>query len=374
MLKGIKAGPSYGIMVCGHGSRNQNAVGEFSKLAIRLRERFPQWPVDYGYLEFANPVLHKGLDALKEKGVDHILAVPGMLFAAGHAKNDLPSVLNSYQAKNPDVRIDYGRELGIDLKMIRAAGARVQEALDACDSDVPMEETMLVVVGRGASDPDANSNVAKVMRMLWEGMGFGWGETAYSGVTFPLVKPALQHVAKLGYRRIVVFPYFLFTGVLVKRIYSQTDEVAAEHPEIEFVKAPYLNDHDLVIETFVDRVREILDGVNNMNCQMCKYREQVLGFEAEVGQAQESHHHHVEGVGGAPENCPCNGDCDGRCRDEDFCREHGIEWTPVHAHDHAHDHDHHHGHGHSHDHGHHHHPYPHADHPLGPKSMEKAKG
>ena len=96
MLKGIKAGPSYGIMVCGHGSRNQNAVGEFSKLAIRLRERFPQWPIDYGYLEFANPVLHKGLDALKEKGVDHILAVPGMLFAAGHAKNDLPSVLNSY--------------------------------------------------------------------------------------------------------------------------------------------------------------------------------------------------------------------------------------------------------------------------------------
>ena len=27
MLKGIKGGPSYGIMVCGHGSRNQNAVG-----------------------------------------------------------------------------------------------------------------------------------------------------------------------------------------------------------------------------------------------------------------------------------------------------------------------------------------------------------
>ncbi|MFZ2101179.1 MAG: sirohydrochlorin chelatase, partial [Oricola sp.] len=350
-----------------HGSRNQNAVGEFSKLAIRLRERFPQWPVEYGYLEFANPVLHKGLDALKDQGVTHVLAVPGMLFAAGHAKNDIPSVLNSYQAKNRDVRIDYGRELGIDLKLIRAAGERIREALDANPSDVPMAETMLVVVGRGASDPDANSNVAKVMRMLWEGMGFGWGETAYSGVTFPLVKPALEHAAKLGYRRIVVFPYFLFTGVLVKRIYSQTDEVAADNPGIEFLKAPYLNDHDLVIESFVDRVREILDGANNMNCQMCKYREQVLGFEADVGRAQESHHHHVEGVGGAPKNCPCNGDCDGRCRDEAFCKQHGIEWTPVHAHDHDHCHDH------DHDHG-HHHPYPHANHPLGPKSMEKARG
>ena len=38
-------------------------------------------------------------------------------------------------------------------------------------------------------------------------------------------------------------------------------------------------------------------GANLMNCQMCKYREQVLGFEAEVGLPQESHHHHVEGIG-----------------------------------------------------------------------------
>ena len=44
-------------------------------------------------------------------------------------------------------------------------------------------------------------------------------------------------------------------------------------------------------------VEEILAGENNMNCKMCKYREQVLGFEAEVGLAQESHHHHVEGIG-----------------------------------------------------------------------------
>src|SRR3546814_159567 len=100
-----------------------------------------------------------------------------------------------------------------------------------------------MVVGRGASDPDANSNVAKVTRMLWEGMGFGWAETAYSGVTFPLVEPGLEHAAKLGYRRIVVFPYFLFTGILVKRIYEHTDRVAARHPGIELVQEPYLHDH-----------------------------------------------------------------------------------------------------------------------------------
>jgi sirohydrochlorin cobaltochelatase len=364
-----------GIMVCGHGSRNQNAMREFSKVAEGLKKLRPDMPVEYGYLEFANPVIHYGLDKLREQGVTHALAVPGMLFAAGHAKNDIPSVLNTYANQYDDFKVTYGRELGVDLKMIRAAGDRIQEAIDACDTEVPAHETLLMVVGRGASDPDANSNVSKVMRMLWEGKGFGWGETCYSGVTFPLVEPGLEHAAKLGYKRIIVFPYFLFTGVLVKRIFSYTDEVAARHPDIEFVKASYLNDHPLVIETFNDRVNEIIEGQNLMNCQMCKYREQVLGFEADVGMAQESHHHHVEGIGGGLEDCPCNGDCDASCRDEEFCKAHGLPWTPLHSHDHSHDHSHGHDHSHSHDHdhedGHHHPPYPHADHPHGPNSMKK---
>ncbi len=345
-------GEKLGIMVCGHGSRSVDAVREFESVALNLRERFPAYPVEYGFLEFATPIIRDGLDKLREQGVTRVLAVPGMLFAAGHAKNDIPSVLNTYMAQNPGMRIDYGRELAVDLKMLQAAGDRVEQALQAAGGDVPRHETMLVVVGRGASDPDANSNVSKVARMLWEGMGFGWAETCYSGVTFPLVEPGLEHAVKLGYKRIVVFPYFLFTGILINRIYDYADKVAARHPDVEFIKAPYLNDHDKVIDTFADRLWEIVEGANNMNCQMCKYRAQVLGFEAEVGLAQESHHHHVEGIG--------TGDAPAHSHDHD------------HGHEHDHGHHHHHGHGHSHDHGHdhHHHPYPHADHPLGPKSMQ----
>ena len=324
-----------GIMVCGHGSRDVSAVDEFAAVARGLRDRLPQYPVESGFLEFATPVIRDGLDRLRARGCKRILALPGMLFAAGHAKNDIPSVLNLWAAQYPEIRVDYARELGIDVKMMRAAGDRVGQALEAAGNGVPVEETLLAVVGRGASDPDANSNVAKVTRMLWEGMGFGWAETMYSGVTFPLVEPGLEHAVKLGFRRIVVFPYFLFTGRLVKRIYQHADIVAARHPDIEFIHAPYLNDHPLVLDTFVDRVGEILDGRNLMNCQLCKYREQVLGFEGQVGLPQESHHHHVEGIGT---------DAAGGA-----------------------------GHTHDHGHAHTHYPYPHADHPLGPVTLEKLK-
>ncbi|MDD9914263.1 MAG: sirohydrochlorin chelatase [Rhodospirillaceae bacterium] len=334
----------FGVMVCGHGSRDEGAVREFESVAAGLRTRMPEYDVDYGFLEFATPIIRTGLDALRERGNRTILAVPGMLFAAGHAKNDIPSVLNTYQAQHDDVEIRYGAELGIDPKMINAAGSRVEEALAAAGDDVKRSDTLLVVVGRGASDPDANSNVAKITRMLWEGLGLGWAETAYSGVTFPLVEPALEQAVRLGFPRIVVFPYFLFTGILVKRIYDYTDLVAARHPNVEFIKAGYLNDHPLVLDTFADRVRNIVSGDNAMNCQLCKYRAQVLGFESEVGLAQESHHHHVEGIG-----------------------------TGGHSHDHHHhDHDHGHDSGHDHGHTHTHHPYPHADHPMGPNSMKKA--
>jgi len=352
-----------GVMICGHGSRSQAAVDEFAVLAEKLPRYLPdEWPVEYGYLEFANPVIRDGLDRLRAQGCERILAVPGMLFAAMHAKNDIPTVLNTYAAKN-GVDVSYGRELGVDPRMIAAAGARIQDAVERANKEhgeLALHDTCLVVIGRGASDPDANANVAKIARMLWEGMGFGWCEVGYSGVTFPLVEPCLDHVARLGYKRVIVFPYFLFTGILIDRIYGFTDRVAAKNPDICFVKAGYLNDHAGVLETFAERVLEQAGETPPPNCAMCKYRVQVLGFEADVGAVQESHHHHVEGQGASAPgsnvaDCAlCEDFCTGECR---------LEGTNADEHTHAHDH--------AHSHDHHHHHYPHEDHPLGPESARK---
>jgi sirohydrochlorin cobaltochelatase len=284
-----------GVMVCGHGSRDIDAVEEFQRLVRHLASRLPGHPLESGFLEFARPILREGLDRLRGRGVDHVLAVPGMLFAAGHVKNDVPSVLNAYAAEH-GIRIDFGRDLGIDPKLLAAARDRIEAAL-ATRAKRPREHTLLAVIGRGTSDPDANGNVAKVARMLWEGMGFGWAEAGYSGVAHPRVDALLERAARLGFGRIVVFPYFLFTGVLVRRIYAQTDAVAARYPQIEFVKAGYLNDHPLVLDAFVERIQGIGAGDVNMNCLLCKYRERIVGHEAAVGTPQQAHHHHVEGIG-----------------------------------------------------------------------------
>ena len=305
------------VMVCGHGSRDEGAIREFERLVGALKVRLPAHDVETGYLEFARPVIRDGLDTLKSRGARRIIAVPGMLFAAAHVKNDLPWEINSFAAANPEIEVRFGRELAIEPKLLRAAADRIAQAEAAVGSAVPRDQTLLVVVGRGTNDPDANSNIAKVARFLWEGMGFGWAEVAFSGVAHPRVEPALRRALRMGFARIIVFPYFLFTGVLVKRIYDETDRVAADHPEIEFLKAPYLNDHPLVLDCFAERVSEATDGAPAMNCQLCKYRTQVIGYETAAGAPQEAHHHHVSGIG-----------------------------TGDHHH-HDHDHDHNHGHAHN---------------------------
>ncbi|HWI29840.1 MAG TPA: sirohydrochlorin chelatase [Stellaceae bacterium] len=313
-----------GVMVCGHGSRDDDAIREFEGLAAGLRRRLSAVEVATGYLEFARPTIRDGLEALKGRGVGRILAVPGMLFAASHVKNDLPWEINSFGASNPDVDLRFGRELAIEPKLLAAAAERIEEGERQASRTIARSDTLLLVVGRGTHDPDANSNIAKLARMLWEGMGFGWAEAAFSGVAYPLVEPGLKRALGLGFPRVVVFPYFLFTGVLVKRIYAAADRVAARRPDVEVLKAPYLNDHPLVLDCFADRVAETVDGEPAMNCTLCKYRAQVIGYEADQGATQAGHHHHVRGIG----------------TDADHAHHHGNGHDHDHAHPHPHAHPH----------------------------------
>ena len=51
------------VMMCGHGSRDERAISEFANVAEQLKGRFA-WPMEYGFLEFATPIIRDGLDKL----------------------------------------------------------------------------------------------------------------------------------------------------------------------------------------------------------------------------------------------------------------------------------------------------------------------
>jgi sirohydrochlorin cobaltochelatase len=284
------------VFLVGHGSRDPEATREFLRLVDLFRAHDPERVVECGFLEFARPVIGEGLERCVGQGARTVAVLPGMLLAAGHAKNDIPSEIHEARRRYPDVRFHYGRHLHLHAKIIELGRLRIEEAERAA-RPIDRKDTLLLAVGRGSSDPDANADVCKLARILGEGMGFGWSAACYSGVTTPLLPEALARCGGLGFARVLVFPFFLFTGVLEKRIRRQTEEHGRGHPGTEFLCAGYLNVHPLLVDVLAERAEEAVHGSPNMNCELCKYRVRLPGFEAAVGQPQVGHHHHVRGIG-----------------------------------------------------------------------------
>ncbi len=286
----------YAIVLAGHGSRDPDGVNEFIALVELLRERAGGRRIEHGFLEFATPTIDQAVDAVIADGVKRVVMLPGVLLAASHAKNDMPSELLALQRSHPGVEFHFGAAMDLHPLLLELCRQRIIEA-EACSArTVSRADTCLVIVGRGTSDPDANSEISKLARMLEEGMGFGASYVCYSGTAKPLVADGLKAAARLGHERIVVLPYFLFDGVLVKRIYAAVDDLQARHPEIEALPAQYLGAHPHVADVFLERAHEGVEGRSTMNCALCKYRVQIVGFEEQVGMPQQGHHGRVRGL------------------------------------------------------------------------------
>jgi sirohydrochlorin cobaltochelatase len=286
---------SHAILIAGHGSRDPDGIAEFLELARRFRARRPETPLEVAFLEFARPTIQEGIDRLAQTGVATIVVLPGVLMAAGHAKNDMASEVRRARQRYPALDIRMGAALEVGPLLLQLCRLRYQEAIaqhPACDP----AQTLLLLVARGSSDPDANANVAKVARFLQEGYPTGWVACAYSGIARPFLEEALPVCERAGFRRIVVQPYFLFTGVLLKRIYAYVAERRQARTDLEIIAAPHLQAHPLLLDAFAQRAEEALHGTGVMNCSLCQYRVPIVGHEDKVGEPQQPHHHHVQGI------------------------------------------------------------------------------
>ena len=292
----LSADTKFGIVIAGHGSRDPDAVREFETLVKLVQQRAPNQVIHHGYLEFSSPTISEAIEQNIAAGMTQIAVVPGVLLAARHAKNDMPSELLAMANKYPALDFHFGAPLNLHPQLLQLAQERIIEAESTSQQTVRRDDTCLVLVGRGTTDPDANGEVSKLARMLEEGMGFGGVYVCYSGTAKPLVADGLRAAAMLGFARIIVLPFFLFDGVLVKRIYAAVDALREREPSIEVLSAGYFGAHPYVADVLIERAREAVEGRAAMNCTLCKYRVQIVGFEAQVGEPQQAHHLQVSGL------------------------------------------------------------------------------
>ena len=274
------------LLIVGHGSRDPRGAGEFHELVSLVRDRAPV-PVEGGFIELSRPPISECVNRLRESGAREISAVPLMLLAAGHAKDDVPATLVREKMSHPDLDFHYGRALGIRPELLQL----MDERISAVVPEEEKEETAILVVGRGSSDPDANSDLAKMARLFFEGRPYPLVETAFVSLAPPSVPEALERCRRLRAPRAAVFSYFLFTGVLEERIREQSKDFAEDNPGVEVRYAGYFGPDARVAALILDRYRESFEGDIRMNCDVCVHRVALPGFEEKVGAPATPHYH-----------------------------------------------------------------------------------
>jgi len=307
-----EAGPANGaypakppLLLAAHGTRDPAGVAAFAALAERVGALAAGSGTQAagGFIELSPPPVRDAVAALvpaaraSAPGVgSRIVAVPLMLSAAGHAKGDIPAALARERARHPGLEWLYARPLGphpvlIDLLAARIAAASSPAPAGAQAADPAGPAPAVLVVGRGSTDPDANADVVKTSRLLWEGREFRLAETAFVSLARPDVAEGLERCRLLGARRIVVARYFLFPGVLPDRVAQQAGDYARAHPGLDIRCADVLGDCDEIAALVYERYQEALSGDIRMNCDMCVYRTALPGFEHRVGAPQHPHDH-----------------------------------------------------------------------------------
>ncbi|RQO54424.1 cobalamin biosynthesis protein CbiX [Paucibacter sp. KBW04] len=323
------------VLLVGHGSREAGANDEIERFAQVWRARQPEWRIEVCFIEFAPVMLHAGLRRAAQ-GAQRVLVLPLILNAAGHVKMDIPQAIDSARLDCPGTQFLYAPHLSACDPILALLKRRLRQAMLSLDMPDP-HSTGVVLLGRGASDRQANGDVAKMARWLQEEGDHELVDIAFTGITFPRLERVVQRQSMQMMSQVVVLPYYLFSGTLISRIQRQVEHLRRQYPQIRFALADYFGAEKEIFELLEQRAQDLRDAAPAalMPCDGCKYREIAITL------GHGGHHHGPEA----------------HTHDHDHPHDHPHDHAHEHSHDHAHDHAH--THAHDHDHG-HAHPHAHA--------------
>ncbi|ABM97214.1 sirohydrochlorin chelatase [Methylibium petroleiphilum] len=249
------------ILLVGHGSREKSGNDEIERFAAQWRECHPQWRTELCFIEFADVEVEQGLE-LAAKDSRRVIVVPLILNAAGHVNIEIPSHIARARQRHPGVRFDYAPHLGVCEPVLAILKRQLRQCMQALDMPDPAG-TGIVLLGRGSSSREANGEMARMARWLFEEGEHELVDLAFTGIAWPRLERVVQRQAQLGMRQIVVLPYYLFTGTLIQRIGRQVEHLRSQYPQLRFALGSYFGFEPEIAQLLAERVGGLLRGTEH---------------------------------------------------------------------------------------------------------------
>jgi sirohydrochlorin cobaltochelatase len=243
----------HGLLVVGHGTADPGGAAETRATAGLAAGLLPGVPVGIGFLEIAAPSIETAVARLAGRGCRELVAAPLLLFAAGHARRDVPAALAAAAAR-AGRGVRQAEPLGCRAEIV-ALSARRRDAALAARPAVAAADTVLVIIGRGASDPDAVGQVRgfAALSVAAGATPVGRVEIGFAAAARPTIDEALAAAADpaAGARRVVVQPHLLFRGHVLDQVTTAVDRWRTARPDVEWLLVERLGADVAVAEALV---------------------------------------------------------------------------------------------------------------------------
>ena len=243
------------LYVC-HGSRipkaSEMASDFIKKCMIQLKDSVSIQ--EHCFLELATPTIDEAFESCIDQGATTISVLPVLLLTAAHAKIDIPEELMKLKQKYPQVTILYGRPIGVHPNMINILEERIHDSGEDLTSD-----SMILLVGRGSSDPDVTHDLSEIASLLSEKTRVNSVLPCYLTAAEPSFEEGLIKAKQSGNKKVFVVPYLLFTGILMKTM-EKTINNLSEGTDQTFILCSYLGYHPHLEEVIKERVNELLQN------------------------------------------------------------------------------------------------------------------
>jgi sirohydrochlorin cobaltochelatase len=244
-----------GVLLIGHGTRDAVGHEQFLALTDLLACQLAPQPVQGCLLELQRPNIAEGWELLARQGVRRIRAVPLLLFAAGHARSDIPQALADCQRNWPAIAWDQTRPLSRCPELLDLVVQRIDEAMAA--APLRPERTALVLVGRGSYDPCAQADLKLLTHCVGGRRRFRRIATAFYAMAQPKLPAVLDALASdPAIEAILIQPHLLFAGAIDQAIRALVAESQQRHPHCRHLCSHFLGPEPQIAAALVRRLAE----------------------------------------------------------------------------------------------------------------------